>query len=235
MAKLEGPKKGGEDDEPGDFLKRYNAPRIQDEIVSKESSTTIQTPKELVAEKMKSGIRVIGERFRRKNKGASPEEPPLTPTSEPVEPEAPILEKGLDDREGRLVPESSVPEGGGDSSITAVLENLTPESIENSFKNLNPIEVKVQRSSGKIEEGWTVQKIDNEKNVVVTGVDSSGFLRKVVSLEELKKINKETNQEELKKNSEVVEVSAEELGKTTQFVEEIVSQLPSEKLEKKIC
>ena len=68
---------------------------------------------------------------------------------------------------------------------------LTPESVESAIKNQKPIEVKVQRSSGKIEGGWTVTGINSESGVArVWNVGKNIF--KDVSLKELKKWNGKT-------------------------------------------
>lgn len=66
---------------------------------------------------------------------------------------------------------------------------LTPESVESAIKNQKPIEVKVQRSSGKIEGGWIVTGINSESGVVrVWNIGKN--ISKEVPLEELKKWNR---------------------------------------------
>ncbi len=80
------------------------------------------------------------------------------------------------------------------------VEKLTPENIENSVKSGKPIEVKVKRSSGEIEKGWMVTGSDGKDAIVIKTVEGGKFIKKVVPLEELQRLNKEVNQEELKKN-----------------------------------
>lgn len=79
-------------------------------------------------------------------------------------------------------------------------EKLTPENIEKSIKEENPIKVKVKRRSGRIEEGWVVTGIDGENAIVVKNVKGEKFLKKVVPLEELQELNKEVDQGKLEKS-----------------------------------
>ncbi len=91
-------------------------------------------------------------------------------------------------------------------------EKLTPKNIENSFKIGKPIEVRVQRSSGEIEEGWIVVG-SNDKDAVVTKTSEGGeTLRKVIPLEELKELNKEYGQSKPLDQSEVPSREPQEGG-----------------------
>lgn len=82
-----------------------------------------------------------------------------------------------------------------------VIEKITPENIENSIKIGKPIEVKVKRSSGKIEKGWIITGSDGKNAIVIKNAeDGTGFIKKVVPIKELQKLNKEVDQEELKKS-----------------------------------
>ncbi|HOX10819.1 MAG TPA: hypothetical protein P5323_04025 [Candidatus Moranbacteria bacterium] len=95
------------------------------------------------------------------------------------------------------------------------IEKLTPENIENSVKSGKPIEVKVQRSSGEIEKGWMVTGSDGKDAVVIKSVEGGKFIRKVIPIEELQELNKEVDQEELKKNISEVK-SFDDLIKTVE-------------------
>ncbi len=91
-------------------------------------------------------------------------------------------------------------------------EKLTPKNIENSFKIGKPIEVRVQRSSGEIEEGWIVVG-SNDKDAVVTKTSEGGeTLRKVIPLEELKELNKEYGKSKPLDQSEVSSREPQEGG-----------------------
>ncbi len=66
---------------------------------------------------------------------------------------------------------------------------LTPENIEYHFRQENPIRVNVTSSSGEIESGWFATGSDGNNVVVMKDIGNRRVSRKVIPLEELKKIN----------------------------------------------
>ena len=100
-----------------------------------------------------------------------------------------------------------------------IIQKLTPENVkaaENikaAYKKGKFIEVKVRRSSGEIEDGWVISKINPKTGEATVlkftsekGKDRS-FVDKIVTLEELKEWNKpKTEEPEEKKEADKTEI-----------------------------
>lgn len=77
-----------------------------------------------------------------------------------------------------------------------VLNNLRgAESLKNALESGDPIEVKVRRSTGEVEGGWMYAGNDGQDAVVTKVGEGEKLLRKVVSLTELRELNKEADKE----------------------------------------
>ena len=82
-----------------------------------------------------------------------------------------------------------------------IIQKLTPENVEVALKTNKPIEVRVKRSSGEIEDGWVITVINTESGlarVYKFGKEKEEkTIYKDVPLEELKEWNKlEENKKE---------------------------------------
>lgn len=71
-------------------------------------------------------------------------------------------------------------------------QKLSIENIESAVQRGKNIEVKIKRSSGEIEDGWKIIRIDSEGLATVYKVGENGEeLSKNVPLEELRQWNAE--------------------------------------------
>jgi hypothetical protein len=109
--------------------------------------------------------------------------------------------KHAPDIKEQLTPNNEKNEVGsaGKKDESKVEERLTLQNIENAMKNGQPLEVRVQRSSGQFESGWIVAKYNPEDGLATVLKDEKEgkVTRKFVPLAELRGWQKETSSEEL--------------------------------------
>ncbi len=85
--------------------------------------------------------------------------------------------------------ETGVETKNEESSIPGKKEKMTLENIAAAVKEGKPMEVKVKRGSGEIEKGWMVTNIINDSDAVVIKEVEGKILKKVVPLNELRRLN----------------------------------------------
>ncbi len=114
-------------------------------------------------------------------------------------------------------------------------EKISLKNITKAMKEGKPMEVEVKRTSGKIEEGWLVTNIINDGDAVVIKEVDGRLLKKLIPLEELRKLNRdkikkeEENQDFPRKSAEAPKREVPEKRVELSKLEELERQLEAAK------
>jgi len=119
-----------------------------------------------------------------------------------------------------------------------IIQKLTPENVKVACKKGKPIELKVKITSGEIEDGWVVKSINPETGIAIVlkftekKGKASSFIRKDISIEELKEWNKQETKEPREKKEKTGKKKDEQPEKKEEKLKEQKEKSPEKQLDK---